>query len=330
MRFKIGDRVRVIKGCDDYDICNIEKYYDRMYEIKNVNIDGSYKLNEDADWCWFDDQLELAKESKPMLPFKIYEDIKIKIPSKEISMAVQEKLFRCGYEWCYDDKRVLNFDHDDLCFYIMNTRIYYTYSDSVFFDNHKNKEVTWQDILGDEHPLVKEFCIGPNPGILDFYHKFFPECFVKFNNIKKEKLSMSKKIVLENGNEVFISEESYKAFEDTVKDELDVSELFYGLSETSLINPYNKKQIMYTNKNGLQIDTSSNEWIADLKDSNKKAVLRDCEFKDLKVGDFFRYTDNDDWNIHNKLNNKGIKMIINIRYHNNYGDIYCINFKNII
>jgi len=53
---------------------------------------------------------------------------------------------------------------------------------------------------------------------------------------------MSKKIVLENGNEVFISEESYKAFEDTVKDELDVSELFYGLSETSLINPYNKNK----------------------------------------------------------------------------------------
>jgi len=98
------------------------------------------------------------------------------------------------------------------------------------------------------------------------------------------------KITLENGKVIKISDENYKALSKGVKDELDVSELFVKLYEDkiALINSYNKKQVMYYDEYGLEIISNGYKHDSNLNSFDKKAVLRDGGFGDIKVGDFFR------------------------------------------
>ena len=78
----------------------------------------------------------------------------------------------------------------------------------------------------------------------------------------------------------------------------------WGESYFEYINPLNKKQAMYFDKDGLQIDVFSTEVHPNTHYNQKSYWQKVDEFGDLKIGDFVRFWD--DASNKKQINLKGI------------------------
>ena len=71
------------------------------------------------------------------------ENIKIKIKSPEHSRQVQEMLFRMGYRWHVNGKKI-SYQDASILYAYFNQDIRYS-NDEVRFDTHENKEIWYQE-----------------------------------------------------------------------------------------------------------------------------------------------------------------------------------------
>ena len=218
-KFKVGDRVMVIS--DKYNnVIGLEGviehiYFSGAYAVSCNKVYNYYTLNEH--------DLELV-ESKGK-----WDNIKVHVSTPEISEAVQKELFKCGYNWGFDDHKIQYTESKYL--FCEDMHIMYVY-DAQFFREYKYKEVTWQDILGEEHELVKKDrneIINIDNTTCEYNYK--EESSMEFENIKKY-------------SKVNLAEAKKKAEEEKAYAEVVRAKFFYE----GLINDKNKTELEIRDK----------------------------------------------------------------------------------
>ena len=122
------------------------------------------------------------------------------------------------------------------------------------------------------------------------------------------------KITLENGKEVKISKESYKAIVEASKEDEGtiVPQIIAHYNFTNhalLINPGDNKTCMFCEDDKHLRVYRNNEMIRE--ESNLKLVKVNS-IKDIKVGDLVRYTDSDDWSYENGIDDMDLKLVTKI------------------
>lgn len=78
-------------------------------------------------------------------------------------------------------------------------------------------------------------------------------------------------------------------------------------NKLSLVNPQNKKQIMFYDEDGFNVISGMITF-----DTVDKFKLIDCKFKDLKVGDIFRWSYDGEFKYENNCENFDLRMVIEI------------------
>ena len=158
MKYKVGDRVRIVSEEICWVSSEMDAYLGKVMTIKNICHDKFYlMIEDDSEWVWFDSMIAGLASETPF-DFGAWKDRKVCMlcRTKEEAEDFCREIDKAGLRWI-DGSSYLKYD--SFKYYGENTVYYFSegfFGDVESAEDRGNRILEWSDYRSTEPPKEKE------------------------------------------------------------------------------------------------------------------------------------------------------------------------------